>query len=262
MRTGNRSAIMDHRIFFRGTVVDRVMRWRLESSDATPGSMPDMVEEIMSAELQKLKDDEEGIVKWRNANDRRESIDWCKELVVRLEPLLQKHVLPYEYETAKRFKVPVQIPYLDGRPTWINLAGELDLLVRDDQGNWHVWDLKGTSDSSYWRKVLGQLIFYAIYVELGFGTYPTLNGFLQPMCDEQVMRFEFGSDDYAKMWDQIIRMASDIWQKDHELRKTSVGCSQCFVKSACERFAPVKRGGAGLSGGVNLMDMVAEAQSG
>lgn len=254
-RTGAKSSVLDHRVFFRGTVVDRVMRWRLESPDATAGSMPDMVEEIMATELQKLKDDEEGIVKWKSATDRRESIDWCKELVTRLEPLLQQHVLPYEYETAKRFKVPVQIPYLDGRPTWIYLTGELDLLIRDDQGNWRVWDLKGTADNSYWRKTLGQLIFYAVYVELGFGDYPVSTGFLQPMCDHQDPQFEFGPDDYAEMWVQITRMASDVWQKDHEMKKTSAGCSRCFVRQACERFKPVRHGGAGLSSGLSLLDL-------
>lgn len=254
--------MMDHRVFFRGTVVDRVMRWRLESDEATAGSMPDKVEEIMATELQALKDNEEGIVKWKSATDRKESVDWCKELVTRLEPLLQKHVLPYEYETAKRFKVSVQIPYLDGRPVLINLAGELDLLVRDDQGNWHVWDLKGTADNSYWRKVLGQLIFYDIYMQIGFEAEGVESGFLQPMCDHQDPTFHFGPDDYAKMWDQIIRMASDIWQKDHEMTKNTGNCSRCFVRQACERFKPVKGGGVGLSGGLGLLDMVPEAQSG
>lgn len=258
-RSGKRSPVMDHRVFFGGSVVDRVMRWWLEN-DAPPGAMPARVESIMDAEQQHMVEEGDGIVRWRHANDRSELLVWCVELVRRMEPLLQKHVLPYEFEVAKRFKVPVQIPYLDGRPVWINLIGEIDLLVRHPDMRFRVWDLKGTNDNSYWKKVLGQLLFYDVVVDAAFGAPCLLTGLIQPMCDVQDPTFNFTDDDRAVMWGRIARMASDVWQRDHTPKEGNGGCSWCAVKHACTKFTPVELGGTmSLVGGSSLDDV--EVQS-
>lgn len=244
----------DVRGYFHGRVVDRVMRTWLD--DPVPGAMPGMVADFMVSCEKESREEGDGVVRWKHRNDRAEVEVFCVELVRRLEPLLTELVLPHEYEPARRFKVPVWIPWLDGTLTEIYLVGETDILVRDDQARWAIWDLKGTKDDSYWRKTMAQLLFYDIALEAEMGQGAHTLGLIQPMCKEPKLEFTFSEDDRAALWQRIMRMASDMWQHDHAPKPSNVGCNYCPVRHACAKFAPVnpRRPAQSLiAGGVSLV---------
>jgi hypothetical protein len=242
----------DIRMFFRGTVVDRVMREWLDQDSQEPGQMADMVDRIMDREEKHAKDSGDGVVKWRTASDREETRAWCKALVGRLEPLLARHALPYEYQTAVRFDVPYMVPLQGGEHKEIRLTGEIDLLVRWPDQRWAVWDLKGTDDNSYWRKTLGQLTFYEIACWiLSKGKWPAGSGLLQPNCDHPDPWFVFEDQHRTEMFTRINQAAWEMWHNLHRPKDDSEGCSRCFFMMTCPRYAPIpgsKRVPIGLSG--------------
>lgn len=252
VRSGRKNPAQDIRVFFHGTVVDRVMRQWLEN-DPQPGQMPDMVQSILDAEERKAVEEGDGVVRWKSATDKATTAQWCRELVTRLEPILYQQVIPFEYQPARRFKVPVQVPWLDGSMTWINLAGETDLLVRGPEGKFRIWDLKGTNDDSYWRKTFGQLIFYDVALDAEFGVNAEFTGLIQPMCKEQVLRFDFTDAHRDEIWARIMRMAADIWSRDSAPKEDHKGCGYCQVRHACAKFAPVNPGGGAQRSGVSLV---------
>lgn len=240
---------------FHGTVVDRVMRAYLDTDEIQRGSMPGMVEAILEAEEVKARETEDGIVRWKNASDKKEMVQWCKDLVTRLEPILERLVIPYDYQTALRFRVPLTIPYLTGEPVRIDLTGETDLLVRDAERKWEVWDLKATVDNNYWRKTYGQLIFYDLAVKIMFGDHPERVGLIQPMCKERVLPFTITREERSVMLSRIVRMATDIWQKDFRPKESSSGCQYCGVLHACPKY---QAAGAGARVPVTWFGQAAE----
>lgn len=242
LRTGKKSPRTNIRMFFHGTVVDRVMREWLEQpeDERRPGQMAQWVVDIMDREELAAVESGDGVVRWKSRTDREELIVWCQELVTRLESHLDELVTPYDYMVAKRFRVPVQIPYLTGEPVWIFLAGEMDLLVRDDQPRFHVWDLKGTADDSYWRKTIGQIIFYDLAVHAMFGEYSQRLGLIQPMCRQQQIEIEATQQKRNELWSRIIRMAHDMWTHDATPKESNSGCDYCPVRHACAKFKPMQ----------------------
>lgn len=247
LRTGKKNPTTDIRSYFHGTVVDRVMREFL--SDPEPGSMPGMVVDIMRREELAALEKGDGVVRWKSATDKAKVTEFCIELVRRLEPLLYDLVIPYDYEDAKRFRVPINIPYLDGRPTQIYLAGEMDLLVRrpgvERTHEYDIWDLKGTADEGYWRKTIAQITFYDLATYSMFGQYSERAGLIQPMCKQQVIHAPVTDQNRAELMQRIINMAHDMWKKDWSPKESVTGCSYCAVRHACERFkAPDFHGSA------------------
>ena len=99
------------------------------------------------------------------------------------------------------------------------------------------WDLKGTEDASYWRKVTGQLLFYEIALRLMTGEWPKVSGLIQPMCPDPVLTFCFTEDDRREMLGTICRVAEDIWRGELPPKSGNAGCSQCEVSAACPKFA-------------------------
>jgi hypothetical protein len=241
LRAGKRSPAQDIRGFFHGTVVDRVMRAWLEDPARQPGQMVAMVDAWIESCLRDAVESGDGVVRWKSATDRAEMRGFCVDLVTRLEPLLDKYVLPFDFEPAKRFNVPLEVPYLDGSPTCVHLVGEMDILLRDGQLRWGVWDLKATRDNDYWRKVLGQLVFYELACWIAFGEHTALTGLIQPMCADPVVTFTVSEDDHQQMLSRIVRFATDRWQRDTPPREGTDVCVFCPVKHACSRFNPVSR---------------------
>lgn len=235
IRSGKKNPAADIRGYFHGTVVDRVMRQWLE--DPKPGLMPAMVEEFVDRCEKDAIESEDGVVRWKHTNDKKQMTAWCVRLVKKLEPILEELVVPFEYEPALRFAVPYEIPYLDGTPTQVILSGEIDLLTRND-GAWGLWDLKATEDNGYWRKTVAQLTFYDICVEAMFGSSPSEAGLIQPMCDEQVLRVKITEKERAELLARVVRMAQAMWKADESLAPTTKPCFNCAVKHACPRFRP------------------------
>jgi hypothetical protein len=230
---GKRSKVMDYRVFFAGEICDRVMiEWL---SNPQPKTMPAMVDAHVEKRLKEIKSNQEGVVRWKSFSDRVDITKFCKILVTKLEPILNKLVLPYKFEAPRRFSSLLSIPYLDNKPVNIQLRGEMDLFVYADKG-FAVWDLKGTANKDYWRKTIGQLVFYDLGVFTEFSAFPIRTGLIQPMCDNQVLQLSISQEDRVSMLGQIIRYAHSVWKEDFALKVSSEGCSYCSVKHACPRY--------------------------
>lgn len=263
-RSGRKNQAADIRGFFHGTVADRVMRKWLENADRSPGDMARMVDSLIDESIKEAKASGQGVVRWKSPTDRAEMRDYCIELVNRLEPILEKYVLPFDFQAAYWFRVPVQVPWLDGTPTWIDLVGEMDLLTYKDNGElddgYRVWDLKATQDPQYWRKTIGQLVFYDLATEALFGKNTVEVGLIQPMVEGTPIYgpITVTDDDRAQLWGRIHRYVSDIWLKDYSPKDDSVGCSYCPVKHACQKYKRVTAVGSkgrrkmSLGGGFNV----------
>lgn len=231
------NASRDLRNFLGGSVVDRVMREWLSDPLREHNGMSEIVDLYIDKCVEEAKENKDGIVKWRNVSDRKELTAFCVELVTRLEPILNRYVVPYEFEVAKRFSVLLTVPYLDGTLVEVRLVGELDLFVRVP-GGFVVWDLKGTSNNDYWRKVLGQLVFYDISMRALYGEFPKHTGLFQPMCKKQVLDVNITPEARTQMLTRIVRMCQSIWQKDYALKADSKDCAYCQVRHSCERYSP------------------------
>jgi hypothetical protein len=239
VRQGKKSPLQDVRLYLAGNVTDLAMRRWLSSPNPQPGEMASTIAANFDECEQTALEKNEGIIKWKSKSDKKEMTEFCVELVTRLEPILYQLVIPYEYEPAKRFRVPIMIPGLDGLPEEIHLTGEMDLLTRSDDKRFNVWDLKGTANDSYWRQTFGQLVFYDLAVNAMFGEFCKEVGLIQPMCKQRVLSFTLTPDDHAQMMARIIRMAHGIWRNETEPKQGPEGCSWCQMRLHCAKFAPV-----------------------
>jgi phage gp16-like protein len=238
-RRGGRSPITDIRNFFHGTVCDRIMRAWLESDDPAPGQMAPMVDEYIVRCLDEAKNKGEGVVRWKSAADRAEMTEFCRLVVSRLEPILFRLVIPYEYQAEMRFKVPIRIPYLDGTPAEVDLVGGIDILTRRSEKMWYPYDLKATANPDYVRKILGQGIFYDLVILAMFGSVPQEFGFIQPAVENnQVVSVKVSNEDRVSMLSRITQVAHDRWRGLDEPKPDSEGCSYCPVKFQCKKFSP------------------------
>ncbi len=238
IREGKRSPAKDLRNYYAGMVVDSVMQQWLADPNRAPGQMPAMVDHQIGKGIDDARATGDGVVRWRGPDDRAEVLRFCTELVAKLEPILDVYVLPYRFHAPFRFEVPVTVPYLDGTPTLVNLVGEMDLLVHEPSRRWSVWDLKGTADTQYWRRVLGQLVFYDLAVLGLYHDRTERTGLIQPMCPDPVLVFTVTDDMRRELWARIHRMAHAIWAEDFACKSTTSGCNWCEVRHACARYAP------------------------
>lgn len=234
IREGKRSKVTNIRNFFPGTVVDVVMRvWLDLPANSVRPPMADLVSDVMDRSQEDEKE-RGNIVRFRNADDRAEVEKFCTELCARLEPILTKHVLPYPHEHGKWFKVPLSIPDQDGQPRDILLTGEMDLIV--DNNGPVIWDLKGTADNQYWRKVVAQLTFYDLAVWISSGTKTRHVGLIQPMCDERLLVLEVTDANRADLMQRIQRYAHGVWANERSCTEDTGTCHWCDVRHACSRF--------------------------
>jgi hypothetical protein len=238
---GKRSKISNIRTYFPGTVVDRCMRQWLDTPDHPEGWMVAQAEAILAAEEVIAQETGDGVVRWKSPSDKAETIDWCRELLSRLEPILRQHVLPYSYLPALRFREPLIATYLDGTPQQIWLVGELDLLVYVGMGTpdfmYRIYDLKGTSNPDYWRKTVAQLTFYGLAMLARFGKLPQQTGLIQPMCDEACLPFDFAAQNYAELGARVQKYCRDVWAGEFAPKVSDSGCGEwCEVGHACPKF--------------------------
>jgi hypothetical protein len=242
LRSGKRNPLANIRGFYHGMVVDQAMRDWLADPEHPSGAMRAAIDELIDTLAVRAREDGDGVLKWKDAGDRADLREFCVTLVDRLEPILYQHVLPYPYEAGKWFALPAVIPYLDGTPTTITLVGEMDLLVQRD--GYRPLDLKGTRDNNYWRKIVGQLVFYDLAVMMEYGQKSPGSGVIQPMCTQQVLEFVFTDEHRRTMWTRILALANDIWRGEARCTTNIHACGFCSVKHACPRFAPTTNSGA------------------
>lgn len=247
---GFRSPVTDIRVFFKGTVADRCMRQWLDQDNPELGWMAAHVDTILDKEVVEARETGDGGVNWKHPGDKDEVRAWVKTCVTKLEPLLVKYALPYDYQPALRFKVPINLPYLDGTLQRIWLNGELDLLCevpRLDETvsrRFHVWDLKATENDQYYKKVIGQLVFYDIAIRAKYGAWPVASGIFQPMCLEPMVPFTLTMDHRREMMARIERAVRQQWAGQHHPKESDAGCNWCPVQHACPKFALAKPGKA------------------
>ena len=243
------SPYKDARNFFHGNVTDLLLRrwlasgvqgedglYRAGPDGPAPGWMAAHVDEVFEESLAISRDSGDGIVKWKTKTDRAETLEFCRELVIRLEVIVTREVLPNAWLPAFRFAAPIKVPYLDGELREILLVGEMDLPVLMPSGLWRVWDLKATKNDAYYEKVLGQLAFYAIVQKILKGAWPEYCGLIQPMCTEQVLKVHVDEDARRQMAGRIIKTTQDIWAGRLAPKAGDEGCGWCDVHNACPKF--------------------------
>lgn len=232
MRAGKRAKVTNIRNFWPGMVVDQFMREYLDTPELRIESVHDWITAIMD-EHETVERDKGNMIKYRDAADRQSVREFCTELASRLTIHLEKHVLPYKHEHGKWFKIPMNLEY-QGEIRPILLTGEMDLLV--DNGGPVVWDLKGTADDQYWRKVVAQLTFYDLAIWFSTGVKTRFVGLIQPMCKEQLLAFEVTDAARADLMTRIQRYAFDAWSGERACTDDTSKCHWCDVKHACTRF--------------------------
>lgn len=234
--SSHKNPARDARNTLTGNICDRAQKEWLNQEDPEPGWMVNNVERLLSVICKESIENEDGIVRFRNASDRTEIANLSKSILKDLEGILLERVIPFDYDVAMRFKTPIKVPYLDDTSVSINLIGEIDLIVRRDD-RFQVWDLKATKDNSYWKKSLGQLMFYDIATLAMFNEKTSCVGFIQPACKEQILTFDISDDDRRQTMSRIIRYAHGLWRGDNFPKEEKLyDCSMCAVTHACERF--------------------------
>lgn len=239
-KSGKRAPLSNQRVFFPGTVVDRVVRdWLYADPENTLGQMPSMVEETIIREKGMIEERGE-VMKWKDGQDHSQTIRDCIEAVTNIEADLVERVLPYEYQVDFRFRAPLWLPTPWGDYEAIILNGAMDILTRDPKtGQWRIDDVKMTRDSSYYKKTAGQLSFYDLVVKVLFGEYSTDAALLQPLASPHVKEIPIDSVARSTILRQVTEMATDVWNGNTEPRKDNKFCNFCDVKHACTKFQPV-----------------------
>ena len=234
---GKRSPVTDGRVFLPGTLTDRAQRSWLEEDDPQPGGMHKYVESLME---EHTGPEAQYRIKWRGPEDRRNVLEMVHEAIDKLEPALTQLVLPHEYQPEVKFSTQIGIPDLYGDVTAVTLIGGMDILVRDGDGFFHLYDLKTTRDDSYVRgKTLGQLTFYALAVEAWLGLPPgslKTASFLTPLCKERVVPVYITESERTVMMSRIVSYAHGAWQEQWQPVEGTGPCGFCDVKHACDKF--------------------------
>lgn len=227
----------DQRVFFPGTVLDRVVRdWLVDGPEKD--TMPDMVTDIVDREWKNILD-EGGSIAWKDAQDKAKVIADVRLATQLIQPALVKYVLPYDYQADFKFQAPVKVPHPAGGHETVILIGAMDITVRDDHDRFWVWDVKMTRDDDYWRKTQGQLTFYDLVNVILHGKGTVRTGLLQPLCKEPIKAFEITNEKRADMLMRIAAMARSIWLNERIPRQDTKLCNWCEAKGACSKFQPV-----------------------
>lgn len=239
LKQGKRHKAADARVFFPGTVVDRVVRDWLQEGSGALGVMPDMVRGVMVREQELLATNENRVVRWKDANDKAEVEKDCIEAVTKIEPALVKYVLPYQYQVDRRFRIPLDIPYR-GEKVRVLLIGAMDITVYNEAANWWAnYDVKMTRDEGYWKKTQGQMAFYDLANELEHGQPTRASALLQPMCAKQIRVIPITADKRAQMLSHIVTFAQASLEGNMGFTSKPSICTYCDFKHACPKFKPV-----------------------
>ena len=239
IRAGKKAKVEDQRVFFVGNVTDRAMRTWLADPDRRPGGMLAALDAIVGGIEQEIADTPGQTIRWKGATDRDEQLAAAALLLERLEPLLAQHVLPYEFQPAFTFKIPLEIPDPSGAVSVIRLIGEMDILVRQAPHRWAILDLKATRNGDYWRKTIGQLTFYALARKIAFGGHTVNAGLLQPLCAHQTVFITPDAAAERELFAQVVQFAHGVWTDQLPITGDAGACYFCPVKHACPKFTPV-----------------------
>jgi hypothetical protein len=234
---GKKSAATNIRVFFPGTVVDLCMR-RWLAGERVPGTLPRGLADRMDEAEQHALETGDGVVKWKNPADKGEVEKTCYECLENLEPILAQVAPPGSvFWPAERFREELVIPHPDGSPQRVWLVGEMDLLTQPGPRTFGVYDLKMTRNDSYWRSVIGQLVFYELAVWIRQGVWPEQSSLIQPLCKQQLLPFRFTEQHRRELFAAVQRYCEDVWRGDQAPKAGIEGCGWCEVRQACVRYA-------------------------
>lgn len=230
------------RVFLAGNVVDHAeQQWLNEGG--VPGRLTELVHLWMDRMCDPADDASEYVIKWQGspAADRQKVLEKCLLAAERLEPILTEHVLPFDYEAEKKFKVWVGIPDPWGNRVGIQLTGGIDIVVKDHDGNFRLYDLKTTQDPGYIRATAAQAIFYDIAWGSWWGdrTQPRDFGFIVPLLSEKLISVKINDDHRRVMMQRIIKAAHGMIRDEWTPKADNTGCSWCEAKDWCPKFALV-----------------------
>lgn len=239
---GKKSPAKDARVFLPGTVTDLAMREFLEDpSIELVAHGAEVLRRLTEPKTEAEKADRDvRPIAWKgNVHaDKRRVESQVRRTLENLEPWLREEILPYRYQPELRFKQIVYVPSLRGAPAPIVLTGGLDIVKRDDDDDFHGYDLKTTEDEQYVRKTLGQAIFY----DLAFGHYigdssqPKSFAFVFPLLKKKIHPVTVTNDERMAMMQRIVRMAHGIWKGEWGPKVDDAGCNYCDVRHACDKF--------------------------
>jgi hypothetical protein len=222
-------------------VADRVQRAWLALPDPQPGQMAAMVPDMLDQWSNPERDNPEfQPVRWRGGDpqrDRAEVLEFCTLVVTRLEPILLKHVVPFDYQPELRFETWIGLPDPSGDIKPVRLVGGIDIVVRLPDDRFVLFDLKATKQDSYIGKTLGQGIFYDISWKHYWGEHPVRFGFIAPALDERLVWCDISEEDRTVMRSRIMRFAQGMWRGDWAPKADDDGCDYCDTKHVCDKYA-------------------------
>lgn len=238
-RTGKRAEVDNHRNFLPGNISDRVVRdWLLDDPWNNLGGMKDMVPEYFDRSVKESKTQGGSIIwKTNDGSDQKAIVEDCIQAVTIIEDDLKRLVLPFDYTPDYSFKSALEVS-VRGRdePIQLILNGYMDILVKESEDVFSIYDVKHTKDNSYWRKTIGQLGFYDTALRLAENNYSTRSALLQPLCKDPIRTFDITDDDRRKMWQSINGYVQDYVNLNVEPTSDINACYYCNVKHACVRF--------------------------
>jgi hypothetical protein len=228
------------RVFLPGTICDLAQRRWLSQPDPHPGQMVEMVDQIFTETVEKA----ESKIFWRgNPREDMEAVKThCRTMVARLEPWLTEQVLPYDYDVEVKFKAHFEVPYIcEGTRAPVVMGGGIDVVVRDDQGKFRIYDLKITENWDYVRTTLAQLTFYDLAWGIIHNDFEATShwGLITPGLDERFVPSSVDHNDRKTLMSRIVKYAQGYWNDEWDPKSSDAGCGWCSAKGACEKFKTV-----------------------
>lgn len=234
------------RSYLPGSIVDLVEREWLNQIDPQPGGMakiaPDVIDRLTNPDR---NDEAFEPFSWKGnpREDRANITDFVFECIKVLEPVLQRLVLPHEFEPEVKFRTVIGVPYLDGQIVGIILRGGIDIVTRlafDDlghkKGDFVNYDLKATVNDSYIATTLGQGTFYDLSWHAFYGQRPSAFGFIAPALEQNLWWSNIDDDERRVMMERIIAMAHGMWRGDWDPKIDDEGCQYCEARHACPKY--------------------------
>lgn len=221
------------RNFLPGRIIDLVCRTWLDNP--YNGTMTELLDWAFEACIKEIKDSEDEMLRWRNGKDKSEVYTFCHNALVGLEPILEAKVRPFEYTQAQWFRTKIRISGIDGEPAEINLIGEKDIVVYSS-GDEIVYDLKGTGNKDYWKKCIGQMVFYDLETFARTGKPPESVGIIQPAVTPNFVPIQVDAPMRQKLLSDIVAMYHATQKNEFPTVRNSSACSVCECKIACPKF--------------------------
>lgn len=237
---GEKKGIADKpsRNFLPGRTIDLVCRNWLANPQ---GTMVSMAQSALDECIGEIKESDDEYLRWRDKSDREKVTQFIENALINLEPILKAKVIPFEYEQAVWFRTKIRITGVNGETAEINLIGEKDIVVHSPEVDGippgqFVYDLKGTGNKDYWKKCIGQMVFYDLETLASTGK-PTLGtAIIQPAVEPNYVPIPVSNEMRTKILSDIVAMYHATQTNNFPVSPVYTPCSMCECKNACPKF--------------------------